>query len=86
MSAWDGLGSALIGGALSFLGGERRNTAQQAMSQKQMDFQREMSNTAHQREQADLKAAGLNPILSASSGGSSTPAGAMALIQDTVTP
>lgn len=51
-------------------------SAEQA--QKQMDFQREMSNTAHQREIADLKAAGLNPVLSAKLGGASTPNGAMA--------
>lgn len=50
-------------------------SAEQAM--KQMDFQREMSNTAHQREMADLKAAGLNPVLSANAG-ASTPSGAMA--------
>lgn len=50
-------------------------SAQQAEIQR--NWQAEMSSTAHQREVADLQAAGLNPVLSAGGTGASTPSGAM---------
>lgn len=41
-----------------------------------MKWQEDLSNTSHQREVADLQAAGLNPVLSAGSlSGASTPSG-----------
>lgn len=43
-------------------------------------FQREMSNTAYQRGMADMRSAGLNPMLAARIGGASTPPGAAASI------
>lgn len=76
------LAAAGLSAGASLLGGILSNKANRAEAKRQMEFQERMSSTAHQREVADLRAAGLNPMLSAKLGGASSPGGAMANIQD----
>jgi len=63
------IGAAVAGSVL-------QGAFNQKTSGKQMSFQERMSSTSHAREVEDLRVAGLNPILSAKYGGSSTPGGA----------
>ena len=74
-----------IGGAvLDWFGQNSANEANKQLSRDQMAFQERMSSTAHQREVQDLEAAGLNPILSAGGGGSSSPSGAAIPMQNAI--
>lgn len=102
MNPWMGAIGGALGGYASNQGVKAQNEANQAAAQKQMDFQREMvenqmkfqeqmSSSAVQRMMADMKKAGINPILAGKFGGASSPGGAsatgaMPTLQDEITP
>lgn len=91
-------GGSLLGGMMGSAGQGQTNAQQMAFaqqqqnsaqafnaqeSQKNRDWQQEMSSSAYQRSMADMRAAGLNPILAAGNGGASTPGGSAGSISPT---
>lgn len=77
-----GVGASAASGAMTYQGVKDTNAANQAIAREQMGFQREMSNTSYQRAMADMKQAGLNPMLAFQQGGASTPGGASSTSQN----
>ncbi len=67
---------AIIAAGANLVGGYLQRKSDKASTARQMAFQERMSNTSYQRQMADMRAAGINPILAAKMGGASTPTGA----------
>lgn len=70
--------TGLIGGLVNYSGQQSTNTANAEQAQKQMDFQNAQTSTSYQRGVADMRAAGLNPMLAYSQGGAGSGTGAQA--------
>lgn len=67
------LGDSPIGSVL----GIKQNQMAAEQFKEQMNWEKFKMNNAHQAEVADLKAAGLNPVLSATNGGTGATAGSL---------
>nr|QJB20692.1 MAG: DNA pilot protein [Microvirus sp.] len=74
---------SIIPGIGDSMAAEKQNRANIAAADRAMRFSERMSSTAYQRAMADMRAAGLNPMLAFSQGGASAPSGVTPTINST---
>lgn len=70
------LAGSIATGLSSAYGASQQNSLNRGITAQQQAFQQYNSDTAYQRSMADMRAAGLNPILAYKQGGASSPSGA----------
>lgn len=69
------MGAAIVGGLFGAAGQNTANAVNLDEAERTRKWQEAMSNTAYQRQMADMKAAGLNPMLSIMKGGGASSGG-----------
>ena len=85
VSDFTGIGGGdLLSAGSALLGGIQTNNANAAQAAANRQFQADQTGTAYQRAVADLKAAGLNPMLAYTNGGAASGGGAQAVMQNAV--
>lgn len=70
----------LVGGGMASSAQKQANKQNVKLQQEQMAWQERLANTEWQRGVADMKAAGLNPMLAYSQGGASSPSHSAATV------